>query len=132
MLNMMTIESSSQSTNRISHYFQKLGKLYYKDNKMFDWFRRKPKPKPKFWHEITDRSTKDGQDLTDQEISIINATQRCPDCGGEILTGPEGGSSLNIKCIVCNSRFNWCFGGLYAERISEPLQLIKHNRTKTC
>ena len=31
---------------------------------------------------------------------------RCPDCGGTLLTGPKGGSAVNVTCSDCEARFN--------------------------
>ena len=43
---------------------------------------------------------------------------KCPDCGGDLLEGPHGGMSVNVKCEKCDSRFNVCMvKGTFAERI---------------
>lgn len=45
---------------------------------------------------------------------------RCPDCAGDLLTGPEGGCSVNVKCDACGHEFNVAiaFGeAMFVERI---------------
>jgi hypothetical protein len=63
-------------------------------------FRRKPKP----------TSSRDGEPLTDYEISLINKMKegalRCPDCGGRLRGGPCGGCSQNHMCEQCFAEFN--------------------------
>ena len=48
------------------------------------------------------------------------AKYRCPDCGGSLLMGPEGGCAVNVKCDRCAHEFNvgFAFGeAFFIERI---------------
>jgi hypothetical protein len=56
-----------------------------------------PKVKPK-------RSTKKGEYLTPLEMEIM-AEALCPDCGGQLYEGPEGGCAVMISCGGCPSTF---------------------------
>ncbi|HEY4759593.1 MAG TPA: hypothetical protein VIH42_03335 [Thermoguttaceae bacterium] len=56
-------------------------------------------------HKI-ERSSKEGEDLTDYERNLISKTGKCPDCGGGLLEGPRGGMSTNYCCSSCHSEFN--------------------------
>lgn len=61
--------------------------------------------------QIKHRSPKDeGQGLTEEEHEYIGRTLRCPDCGANLLMGPEGGCSVNVLCTSCSSEF--CVGPL--------------------
>lgn len=51
------------------------------------------------------RSTKKGEYLTPLEIEIM-AEAKCPDCGGQLYDGPEGGCAVMISCGGCPSTFN--------------------------
>jgi len=66
------------------------------------------------------RTTKDGEALTADEVARFHAGC-CPDCGAEgLLEGPHGGLSINVYCgddAGCGSRFN-CMGPFGIERIS--------------
>ncbi len=43
---------------------------------------------------------------------------KCPDCGGKLLAGPQGGLAVNAMCEKCKSRFNVCMiPGTFAERL---------------
>lgn len=74
------------------------------------------------------RSTANGERLTREERGYIWASAalagcaRCPDCGGILAGGPEGGASQNAACRNCGSEFNIAFvpGDCWGERISEP------------
>lgn len=47
--------------------------------------------------------------LTPSDISHINIHRTCPDCAvGELLMGPRGGASINMKCAngECRHEFN--------------------------
>jgi len=76
---------------------------------MFDWW-KKPV-----------RSSKEGERLTDWECKKIAKTLKCPDCGGALKKGPEGGCSVNVCCIQCFSEFNITIwdGSCMGERISD-------------
>lgn len=57
------------------------------------------------------RSTKDREKLTDDEMQIIlsKGERHCPDCDTEnVVEGPSGGLSINRYCLnpECGSRFN--------------------------
>ena len=45
----------------------------------------------------------------------------CPDCGGTLLKGPEGGASFNALCSKCHAEFN-IGPGPFSERLAEPGQ----------
>ncbi|TRZ85025.1 hypothetical protein D4R89_12985 [bacterium] len=63
------------------------------------------------------RPTADKGNLTDTEKYELLSFFHCPDCHGKsFLKGPEGGCSVNIKCVDCESRFNIC-PPYFAERI---------------
>lgn len=78
--------------------------------------------------EITERSSLARPPLTDQEISYLYGVwerdQRlaCPQCGGDLVGGPEGGASQNFGCYGCRSAFNLAVvpmaGYIDGERIS--------------
>ena len=79
---------------------------------MFGWFKRKIK-------EIR-RSSKNGERLTEHETKLIFSNRHhlvCPDCIGDLLSGPEGGASMNCLCEKCGSEFNIDFLG--GDRISD-------------
>lgn len=82
---------------------------------MLSWFKRlfKPvEPEPQ-------RTSLEGESLTEWEVGMTNAG-RCPDCGGDdLLAGPRGGLARNFKCAspACGSRFNDLMVGV--ERISD-------------
>ena len=47
-------------------------------------------------------------DLTKEQVKAINATGLCPMCGkGDLLFGPSGGCSVNVKCnnLDCRKEF---------------------------
>jgi len=66
------------------------------------------------------RSSKEHEELTDYERKLIRLMGNCPDCGGRLLRGPEGGMSVNCCCAVCHSEFNITVIGdaVLGERIS--------------
>lgn len=56
-------------------------------------------------------------DVTDDEVAWMQKNYSyCPDCGGRLLAGPEGGGSQNCPCTNphCLSEFNCC--GFIVER----------------
>lgn len=58
--------------------------------------------------------------LTDEEFSRMypeNSDPVCPDCGGNLFKGPEGGLSVNVKCKNCGAEFNVLQGLGKVERI---------------
>lgn len=67
---------------------------------------------------IQDRSDPNGSgDLTTEEFEWLRVNPgRCPDCGGRLLAGPEGGAAQNFLCEQCLSRYNAC-GEFWVERI---------------
>jgi hypothetical protein len=71
---------------------------------------------------MTRRTSKDGERLNDEEASDV-VRGVCSDCAAELLEGPHGGLSINVKCSspTCGSRFNICGpgGALGVERISD-------------
>ena len=71
-------------------------------------------------HKI-ERSSKEGEDLTDDERLLISKTKRCPDCGGRLKEGPQGGMATNYCCEKCFSEFNLTIIGraVIGERISD-------------
>lgn len=56
-----------------------------------------PKVKPK-------RSTKKGEYLTPLEMEFM-AEALCPDCGGQLYEGPEGGCAVMVSCGGCPSTY---------------------------
>lgn len=66
------------------------------------------------------RTTKDGEKLTDDEVARLIAGH-CPDCEGDkLIEGPHGGLSINVYCgndVSCGSKFNF-MGPFGVERIS--------------
>jgi uncharacterized protein (DUF983 family) len=68
---------------------------------MFDWLTRrlrKPKEDPLF-------------------ARFRSAKFRCPDCGGGLLMGPEGGCAVNVTCEACGHEYNVGIAG------SEPFSI---------
>lgn len=66
------------------------------------------------------RSTKDREKLTEDEMKVVYDKENCPDCEvGPLVEGPSGGLSINRYCINkdCGSRFN-DMGPFGWERIS--------------
>jgi len=61
-------------------------------------------------------SSQRGENLSQRENDELMETSRCPDCGGFLRKGPEGGVSINIACIGCGSEFN--FSPLLTQRNS--------------
>jgi len=65
--------------------------------------------------------------ITEEEAEyILTAIESkkpdCPDCKiGYLLTGPEGGCSINVRCDACGSKFNLMFLGrqVIGQRLSE-------------
>lgn len=55
---------------------------------------------------VKKRSTLTREQLTDDEALRIERDVTCPDCDGELLYGPGGGASRNLKCAKCGSMFN--------------------------
>lgn len=68
---------------------------------------------------VIDRSTENGQSLTSYELDFT-VRGRCPDCDGDLLVGPQGGCSVNVRCDRCGSKFNVVPGLRMGERISDP------------
>lgn len=71
------------------------------------------------------RSSPEGSssvELTAEERQRMFGTNPpvCPDCGAQLLKGPEGGLSVNVACSdeACGSRFNY-MGPFGVERISD-------------
>lgn len=58
--------------------------------------------------------------LTSEENgSLLNGT--CPDCGSRMLiSGPEGGLTMNVLCGGCLTEFNESF--IQSERIGQPCE----------
>ena len=83
---------------------------------MFGWLKRlftKPDTLPEeslSWHA--------GEDLTDYEMAVLCRDGHCPDCGGTLYEGPEGGGSQNVVCGKCYSEFNLALP-LFVHRISD-------------
>jgi hypothetical protein len=77
------------------------------------WWRRK--------HQPVERSSKEGDSLTDFEQDTIRQTGRCPDCGGALKEGPHGGMAVNHVCLQCYSEFSLTFivDAVVGERISD-------------
>lgn len=48
------------------------------------------------------------QKLTREQSEYIWEHVKCPDCHGDLLEGPHGGSSINVKCSnpLCGHEFN--------------------------
>jgi hypothetical protein len=64
-------------------------------------------------HEITIKNKKQRDDqemqskkLTGKESECIWNDSKCPDCHGDLLAGPRGGLSVNVKCKTCGNAFN--------------------------
>ena len=74
-----------------------------------------------WWNQKVERSSKEHDDLTDYERRVIRDKGKCPDCGGELLPGPCGGSAQNFCCAICHSEFNITVIGdaVLGERISD-------------
>ncbi len=81
---------------------------------------------------IVQRTKLDGQHLTLEERAYIGYAvttkqiPHCPDCGGPLCRGPEGGCSVNYGCRGCGSEFNIAVFGVdsvvclvMAERLSD-------------
>jgi hypothetical protein len=57
-------------------------------------------------------TSKARESLTLYELDLIRHYTRekghlcCPDCGGALLEGPEGGMSMNTACKKCHGEFN--------------------------
>lgn len=70
---------------------------------MFKWL------KSLFGEWVMQRSYRDGEDLTQDELAYIAKNLSCPDCHfGGLTEGPSGGLSVNRYCVnpECGSRFN--------------------------
>lgn len=52
---------------------------------------------------------KEQERLTRGEEELIRTTGHCPDCGGDLRRGPQGGMSVNVCCLRCHSEFNLTF-----------------------
>ncbi len=53
------------------------------------------------------------QKLNQDEIKRMirpDGLLQCPDCSTELLQGPCGGWSINMKCPLCDVVFNWMCG----------------------
>jgi len=72
------------------------------------------------------RSYKNGDNLTQAEEDFIYKKEKCPDCKGKLLRGPEGGMSLNCKCSKCGAEFN-IMGMLGIHRISDNFKYKNNN-----
>ena len=48
---------------------------------------------------------------------------KCPDCGGILHTGAEGGCAVNVECSDCEARFN------IGVAFGEPFFIQRLNRT---
>lgn len=73
-------------------------------------------------HPVHEVSLMNGQALTDWELvrfGLPGGVHMCPDCGSDLLIGPQGGMSVNFKCDGedCGSKFNF-MGPFGVERIS--------------
>ncbi len=72
---------------------------------------------------VQEVSSKRMESITKYEGTLIAAgtCAKCPDCGGYLLQGPEGGMSINTLCEGCGSEFNLTFWGglIIGERISD-------------
>jgi hypothetical protein len=49
--------------------------------------------------------------LTDTQLIPLQS-RRCPDCGGELRSGPRGGLGVNMACQQCGAEFNVIFSSL--------------------
>lgn len=48
-------------------------------------------------------SVKDNDYLSEREMLLIYEKNECPDCGGQIGWGPQGGMHQNVKCYGKNA-----------------------------
>jgi hypothetical protein len=39
-------------------------------------------------------------------LAKYQETGQCPDCGGNLMSGPRGGCCINVMCDTCGARFN--------------------------
>lgn len=65
-----------------------------------------------------ERSYKNRESLTEDEMKYISSTYRCPDCTGDLREGPSGGMSTNYKCTTCESKYNLAIP-FFGQRISD-------------
>jgi len=81
-------------------------------NRLKSWWKRK---------RGIERSSKEGEHLTDDELRLVYQTRNCPDCGGRLLQGPQGCMAMNYCCEECHSEFNLTIldSGVLGERISD-------------
>jgi hypothetical protein len=67
-------------------------------------------------------SVKSGDSEKWDRLSDENAetfySQKCPDCGSKVVSGPRGGLSVNWDCVKCGSGFN-DLGPFGVERVTE-------------
>jgi len=70
---------------------------------MKEWFRKIFKKKPNMNIVITD-SCNNKPNLTQKEAEIL-WNYKCPDCGGDLYSGPSGGMMTNVRCDK-GHRFN--------------------------
>jgi hypothetical protein len=73
------------------------------------------------WRQLHKRSSKEQEHLTGYEERVIGKKKRCPDCGGRLLGGPQGGLAVNVCCMQCHSEFNVTIVGnaVIGQRISD-------------
>jgi len=61
-----------------------------------------------------------GEKLTRIQSEYIWENSKCPDCHGDLMEGPRGGVSVNVKCSnpLCGHEFNVPPKGMFSvERI---------------
>lgn len=39
-------------------------------------------------------------------LQKFKRTFKCPDCGGTLYEGPQGGLAVNVRCGSCGAQFN--------------------------
>lgn len=64
-----------------------------------DWLRRRLSSR------TPARTNADRENVSSWEFDRLRHG-RCPDCGGCLYAGPEGGMSVNVACDKCGSEFN--------------------------
>jgi hypothetical protein len=63
-----------------------------------------------------------GEKLTRKQSEYLWENSKCPDCHGDLLAGPRGGCSINVKCEKCGHEFNVPPRGTFlVERIGGPM-----------
>lgn len=82
--------------------------------RLLAWLRRLAAPPPRsepipepVADTVAHRSLRAGDLLTDDEFAFLTRNSTCPDCQrGDLLEGPSGGLSTNLRCGSCSAEFN--------------------------